>query len=106
MGRIVIVAYRPKPGRADELRALMKTHVPRLRAAGLATDREAIAMESADGTIVEVFEWCSKAAIEQAHTDPAVQRMWAEFAEVCDYVPVGEVPEAGALFSELTPLPT
>lgn len=60
--------------------------------------------EAADGTIVEVFEWSSPEAIERAHGSPAVQRLWARYAELCDYVPIGSVPEASQLFSEFTPL--
>ena len=56
MGRIVIVAYRPKPGRAEELKTLVRSHVTKLQALGLATTREPLAMEAADGCIVEVFE--------------------------------------------------
>ena len=100
MGRIVIAAYRPKPGMSDTLRELMQGHVPRLREQGLVTDRESIIMEAEDGTIVEVFEWASKEAIASAHENPAVLEMWGQYAEACDYIPVGEVAEAGQLFSE------
>ena len=31
-------------------------------------------MRAADGTIVEVFEWRSAEAIQQAHNNPAVRR--------------------------------
>jgi len=102
MGRIVIVGYKAKPGKAEGLKALMKTHVQRLRQEGLATDKESILMEAVDGTIVEVFEWVSADAIKSAHTNPAVLQMWSEYAEVCDYVPVGTLPEIGNLFSEFT----
>lgn len=104
MGRIVIACYRPKPGRKEELVQLTRRHVHRLRAEGLVTDREPIAMEAEDGTIVEVFEWKSKEAIESAHSNAVVQEMWQEYAEVCDYVPVGEIDEAGRMFSEFSPL--
>lgn len=104
MGRIVIVGYRPKPGMADELRELMQSHLPRLRAEGLVSERPSIMMEAEDGTILEVFEWASREAIERAHTNPVVQEMWREYAEVCDYVPVASVAEASQLFSEFTPL--
>ena len=106
MGRIVIAAYRPKPGKQAELRAAMRTHLPRLRAQGLVTERSSIVMEAADGTIIEVFEWVSKEAIEAAHKNPEVLKMWAEYEAVCDYVPVGEVAEAASLFSEFSPLYT
>ena len=102
--RIVIAVYRPKPGKAEALRRLIVDHVATLRAQQLVTDREPITMQAADGTIVEVFEWASKQAIDSAHSNPAVQAMWQAHAEVCDYVPVGEVPEAAQLFSEFTPV--
>lgn len=104
MGKIVIVGYKPKEGKAEALKALMKTHLPRLQKEGLATDRESILMEAADGTIVEVFEWISEEAIKTAHHNPAVLQMWGEYAEVCDYVPVGILEEAGSLFSSFEPM--
>ncbi len=99
MGHIVIEAYKPKPAKAEALKELTKTHVPRLKQEGLVTGREAIIMEAADGTIIEVFEWLSDEAIQKAHTNPAVQQMWAEYAEVCDYVPLNTLAETGNLFA-------
>ena len=104
MGRIVIVAYKPKPGKAEALKALTKTHVPRLREQNLVTNREPTLLETADGTIVEMFEWLSPEAIQQAHRNVEVHKMWTEFAEVCDYVPLSELPETKGLFAEFTPL--
>lgn len=104
MGRVVIACYRPKPGRRDVLRALVRTHVPTLRSVGLATDRVPITMEAQDGTILEVFEWTSAEAIRSAHDHPVVAQLWEEFGAVCDYVPVGQVPEAAQMFAEFTPV--
>ena len=103
-GRIVIVGYKPKPGKAEALRSLASTHIQRLRTEGLVTPREAILMEASDGTIVEVFEWKSKDAIESAHKNPAVQALWKEFSDVCDYVPVASIAEAKQLFAEFAPV--
>jgi hypothetical protein len=102
--RIVIVAYRPKPGRDEVLLAELRDHHPMLRSEGLATDRAPILMRAADGVVIEVFEWASTAAIEEAHDHPRVQKMWARFAACADYLPVGEVAEASAVFSEFAPL--
>lgn len=104
MGRVVIVGMKPKSGCTDALKTLVDDHVPRLSAEGLVTSRAPIILEAADGTIIEVFEWASAAAIEAAHSNPAVQAMWGEFAQVCEFVPVGALPEAGELFSEFSPL--
>ena len=55
-GVVVIVAYRPLPGKEAELLQLTREHVPILRREGLATERPFQAMRAADGTIVEVGE--------------------------------------------------
>lgn len=99
MGRTVIACYRPKPGCAEALEALASTHFARLHAQGLVTRRLPILMKARDGALVEVFEWKSQRAIEAAHQNPAVLAMWAEYAEVCDYIPIGALAEAGELFS-------
>ncbi len=104
MGRIVIVAYRPKPGRQPALERLMRHHHERLRAEGLATDRRPVLMRTRDGTVVEVFEWISADAPAAAHANSAVQRMWTEYAEVSDYVPLAELSEARETFAEFEPL--
>lgn len=104
MGVIVIVGYRPKPEKDAKLDALMQTHVQHLRDEGLATDRESVLMKAQDGTVVEVFEWVSQEAIDSAHTNPRVLEMWQKYSEVCDYVPIGELPEAQQLFAQFTSL--
>ncbi len=99
MGHFVIVCYRPKAGKEAALVQLVRDHVPRLRREGLVTDREGYAMRAKDGTVVEVFEWKSVKATEEAHSNPAVQQMWKEFGEVCDYDMIGNLPEAKQMFS-------
>lgn len=100
MGRIVIVVYRPKPGKEKDLLNLVEEHLPVLKSRQLITDRTPIVMQAADKTIVEIFEWKSRKAIDEAHTDPAVQQLWSRFNEVCDYeIPVN-VKEFQSMFSE------
>jgi hypothetical protein len=100
MGRFAIVAYTPKPGKERELLAAVRKHVQVLAAEQLVTDRGAAVMRASDGTIVEVFEWRSAEAIQQAHTNPAVAALWGEFGEACDYRPLAHLKEAGDLFAE------
>jgi len=101
---MVIVAYRPRPGKEALLLELTRQHLPVLRAQGLATERPSYAMRSADGTIVEVFEWKSQGAIDSAHANPAVSRMWERYAEACEYIPLKNLKEAGDLFAGFEPL--
>ena len=103
MADVVIVAYRPKPGREADLQALVREHVPYLRELGFATERTPILMRGAAGVIVEVFEW-REGAIKAAHADPKIHALWALYDEVCDYVPLAELPEAAQMFAEFKPI--
>lgn len=100
MGRFVIVAYRPKPGCAERLVAVVAKHLRILAEQKLITDREGATMRAADGTVIEVFEWRSKEAIEEAHGNAAVGALWEEFGAVCDYVPLATLAEARQMFAE------
>jgi quinol monooxygenase YgiN len=85
-GVVVIVAYRPKPGKENELVDLVRSRVPTLRKEGLVTDRAPTMMRSRDGTIIEVSEWKSREAIDAAHKNPNVLAMWNKFFAICDCV--------------------
>jgi quinol monooxygenase YgiN len=100
MGRFVIAAYRPKPGKERELAALVERHMDVLRAEDLVTGKPAYVMRALNGTFVEVFEWQSVEAIAKAHESVAVQALWDGFAEVCDYVPLTTLAEAQEMFAE------
>ncbi len=104
MGRFVIAAYKPKPGMEPQLDAVVAKHLSVLAAEELVTDRPAYVMRAVDGTVVEVFEWRSAEAIELAHNSAAVGQLWAEFAAVCDYVPLVSLNEAQQPFAEFEPV--
>jgi hypothetical protein len=100
---IVIVAYKPKPGKEAELLQLTREHVPLLRGEGLATDRPVIACLAKDGTIVEVFEWAA-GGVERAHTNPVVHKLWERYAAACEIVPLVSLTEASNMFASFSPL--
>jgi len=100
---IVIVAYKPKPGKEVELLELTREHVPLLREEGLATDRAVIACQAADGTIVEVFEWAA-GGVEKAHANARVGELWRRYFAACDVVPLGALNEAGGMFASFVPV--
>jgi hypothetical protein len=100
MGVVAICTYRPKAGKEAEFMALLRTHLPTLRAEGLLTDRPAIAARAGDGTIIEVFEWASHDAKRRAHDNPAVQACWGEFDAVADFVTFGSLAEAQGPFAD------
>ena len=100
MGRIVIVAYKPKDSKEEELRSFLKTHVDILRKEGLATNREQIVMRSSNSTYIEVFEWESTEAIQKAHSNPAVLKMWEAFEQCGTYEKLTDLDETHQMFAE------
>ncbi len=103
-GVVVIVAYRPKPGKEKELLELVRSRVPTLRKENLVTDRVPTIMRARDGTIVEVSEWKSKEAIDAAHKNPNVLAMWNKFFAICGCVPLNTLTEAKEMFAGFEPI--
>lgn len=104
-GVIVIVAYRPKPGKESETLDLVRSRVPALRKEALVTERTPIIMLARDGTIIEVSEWKSHEAIDAAHKNPNVLAMWNRFFAVCDCVPLNQLSESAEMFAGFEPVP-
>lgn len=104
MGQLVIAAYRPHDGREEDLLGLLREHLSALREKGFVTDRPSIVMRAAGGTLLEIFEWKSGEAVDQAHHDEVVQRLWERFAEVCDYESLANLEESQRPFPHFDPV--
>ncbi|MBP1965703.1 hypothetical protein [Paenibacillus aceris] len=90
--------YRPHPGKEDELAEIVKEHVPMLREEGLITDFTPVTLQSADGTLIEIFEWLSEEAKDKAHTSPKVWPLWEKMMKVAELVSLSSLPEADKPF--------
>ena len=101
---MVIASYRPKPGQAEALLGLVREHVPILREQQLATAREPLVLRAKDGTLLEIFEWVSPAAVEAAHGNQAVLALWERFGAACEFVSLASLPEAQAVFAHFEPV--
>ena len=100
---VVIVAYRPKPGKDADLLQLTREHLTILREEGLATAREAIVCRAADGTIIEVFEW-EAGGTAAAHGNERVKALWARYWDACDIVKLQDLAEAAQMFAGFAPV--
>ena len=100
MGVMVMALFRPKPGKADDLMECMRDHLPVLRAQGLATGRPTTILRAQDGTLIEIFEWVSQAAIDAAHANPEVGKLWQRYAACCDYETLADLAESRAMFPD------
>jgi hypothetical protein len=104
MGSISVACYRPRPGCQEALLELVRNHLPPLRAEGLVTGRAPIVMRTADGTIVEVFEWVSQEAIASAHDNPTVRDLWKRFEAACWYETPSNLAEFQNMFAHFEPI--
>lgn len=102
--QIVIALYRPHKGKEKELEAVIKLHIPALKKAGLITERPSLLMKSSDGTYLEIFEWKSNEAANQAHSTPAVGELWEAMGAVCDFPSLNTLPEADKRFPHFEPI--
>src|SRR4029453_6220986 len=97
-GTLAFAMYRPKAGKEQELQAIVDEHMPTLRQYGLVTDRPAIRARSADGTLIEIFEWASLEAVSAAHQHPAIAKIWERMGPIADFPSMKDLPEAGQPF--------
>jgi len=104
MGVIVICAFRPKPGKADDLLKVVNDHHDVLRSQGLATTRKPIVGRAKDGTIIEVFEWMSEKAIDDAHKNRVVRQLWDRYEACCDSISLRDVEETASPFPGFEPV--
>ena len=99
MGYFSIPAYKPKPGKEQELLEAVKDHMKVLKSQGFVTERPAYVMRAKDGTILEIFEWKSKETIQQAHKNEAMLALWKRFNDACEYRKLVEIAECTDMFA-------
>ncbi|HVI01613.1 MAG TPA: hypothetical protein VM869_23015 [Enhygromyxa sp.] len=90
----VICRYEVKPGMEAEFEALLARHWPTLHAAGLVTDRRALAYKGqpsgkpggrhgAQNVYVEIFEWKDQHSSGHAHESPKIMAVWEPMGACC-----------------------
>lgn len=101
---IVIAVYHPRQGRNEELMALLRAHTQLLRSRGLITSREAVMMQAKDGSFLEIFEWASTAAVDEAHAAKDVGNIWKRLGEAAEFGQLSSLEEAHRSFPHFRPV--
>jgi quinol monooxygenase YgiN len=101
---IVFALYKPHAGKDAELLKLVQRHYPALRKYELVTDRVPIVSRSANGTIIEVFEWVDGESHKQAHEHPEIAEIWELMAQNGGMPTLGSLPEAVHTFPHFEPV--
>lgn len=91
-----MVTYVPKPGKEDELLALVKKHEPALRKVGLVTDEpfkvwKAYDIRKKRHQFIEYFVWKDGSASDVAHQTPEVMAVWEPMGPILEELTICEV---------------
>ncbi len=101
---IVFAIYKPHTNKGNKLKKLLFNHIPILKSNNLITDRPSILVQSKNGIYIEIFEWKSNNAVEEAHKNSEVQKLWDEMAKVCDFTSLDSIEEAKEYFPQFKPM--
>ena len=104
-GVVVIVAYRPKPGKESETLDLVRNRVPTLRKEALVTERTPSMMRARDAQLSKSRNGNRGKRSMRAHKNPNVLAMWNRFFAVCDCVPLNQLSESAEMFAGFEPIP-
>ena len=102
MAVMCICVYRPKPGKSEELQALLGEHHAVLHSLELATDFVYRA-RAADGSWLELFERVFEDPSRSAYDIPAVMDIWGRMGEACDFKSLASLDEAQTSFAHFAP---
>jgi len=83
----VLCRYRVKPDKVQEFADLLRRHWPTLHDAGLTTDTpaelEKARTKAGDVAFFERFTWLTPDAVQSAHENPAVMKLWEPLGALC-----------------------
>jgi len=86
MSLVFMALYRPKTGEENELKEILKVHIPTLR------------------EIIEIAEWKSNEAIEKAHQSENVRSVWNKISSLAELTSLSSLAEAQVPFPNFKPL--
>jgi hypothetical protein len=102
--RISLAAYRPRPGKDEELLELFEAEFARLRTGRHVTDRRVPICRTDRGEYLAILEWSSDHAVDDAHRDAQVLRIWARKAEIAEYLAPRDLAGSDVPFVSYTKL--
>jgi heme-degrading monooxygenase HmoA len=83
---LALSAYRPRPGKSEELVQFFAEELATLRRRGHVTERRAPVVRTENGELLVVLEWSSEHAVADAHDDPEVLAVWERKEQVAEYI--------------------
>ena len=97
--RLSLSAYRPRPGRSDEVLPHLRHEVATLRARGHITNRAAPVCLTDRGEYLVITEWATATSVDEAHDDEVVLEVWARKEQLVDYIAPGDLDKSTVPFA-------
>lgn len=96
--KLAFAMYKPNEGKENELKEILKEHLPILKEYGLISAKETYTIRAKDGTIIEIFEWLSEEAKVIAHQHPAMRQLWGRMMAICTFPAMQDLDESKKSF--------
>jgi hypothetical protein len=84
--RLSLSAYRPRPGREDEVLAHLRHEVATLRQRGHITSRPVPICRTGRGEYLVVAEWATDLSVDEAHADEVILEVWRRKEQLVEYL--------------------
>jgi hypothetical protein len=99
MTRLSFSAYRPRPGRVDEVLPHLREEVATLRARGYITARPAPICRTARGEYLVVAEWATETSVDEAHRDEVILEIWRRKEQLVEYLAPADFDQSDVPFA-------
>jgi hypothetical protein len=99
---LALSAYRPRPGKSEELVQFLAEELATLRRRGHVTERRAPVVQTENGELLVVLEWSSEHAVADAHNYSEVLAVWRWKEQLAEYISPGELAGSDVPFARWT----
>jgi len=98
MPRVSIMIFKPQKDKLGELIALLKQSRSTLLKFGKVTAREQILAMTIEESVIQILEWTSKEAEEEAAVHDEVRELWMQAERISEFQKPIEVREFNQMF--------
>jgi heme-degrading monooxygenase HmoA len=97
--RVSLSAYRPRPGRGDEVLPHLREEVAALRAHGYITNRPVPICRTTRGEYLVISEWTTETSVDEAHADDAIREVWRRKEQLVEYIAPADLDQSDVPFA-------
>lgn len=105
MNRVLVVAYRPLPGKKEALLELLERQHRHARAMGVLASQAPWLCEGIHGEILYIVGFDVGADVDRLWENEDFQDIDAQIANIATMIPIRSLDEASASFMDLAGLP-